>query len=113
MTTARCKFQVQSVTHMAYGGRTVKLQTQYDNTVPEDRAFTKATPSGSMEITIDNPAVFDVFTPGANASFICDLLEGGDETAVKVEAARHAKAAYLLADAMLEARLAPGGDPRG
>lgn len=61
---ARCKFVVDSVTHHAYGGRTIKLQTQYDQTIPEDRAFTKATPTGSIEIRVDNPAVFDVFAPG-------------------------------------------------
>jgi hypothetical protein len=30
MKTARCKFTVESVTHQAYGGRTVKLATHYD-----------------------------------------------------------------------------------
>ena len=61
---ARCKFIVDSVTHHGYGGRTVKLNTHYDNTIPEDRAFTKATPTGSMEVRIDNTGVFDVFQPG-------------------------------------------------
>lgn len=63
--TARCKFVVGDVTHHPYGGRTVKLSTQYDQTVPEDVAFTKATPSGEMSVRIDNPAVLDIFVPGA------------------------------------------------
>ena len=63
---ARCKFTVESVTHHAYGGRTVKLQTAYDQKLSEeDRAFCKATPSGSMEVVIQNEHVFDVFKPGA------------------------------------------------
>lgn len=64
MITARCKFKVQDVTHHAYGGRTVKLSAQYDSSLPEDRAFAKATPTGEMTVRIDNPVVFDVFEPG-------------------------------------------------
>lgn len=64
MKTARCKFKVTEVTHHAYGGRTVKLDTQYDSSLAEDRAFTKATPSGSMSIRVDNENVFEVFEPG-------------------------------------------------
>ena len=62
---ARCKFTVESVTHHAYGGRDVKLRTAYDEPLSkEDRAFSNATPTGSMEITIQNSKVFDVFKPG-------------------------------------------------
>ena len=64
--TARCKFTVESVTHHAYGSRTVKLQTHYDEKLSkEDRAFSNATPNGTMVIDIQNARVFDVFTPGA------------------------------------------------
>jgi hypothetical protein len=66
MATARCKFQVQEVTHFGYGGRRVKLSTAYDEKLSkEDAAFCKATPSGEMTVTIDNPNVFDTFKPGA------------------------------------------------
>lgn len=65
MITARCKFTVESVTHHAYGGRTVKLQTAYDQPLSqEDRAFSNATPSGHMEVNINNERVFDTFAPG-------------------------------------------------
>jgi hypothetical protein len=65
--TARCKFQVVSVTHYSIGAnRKVRLETRYDEKVAaEDRAFNKSTPSSSMEIDIANPYVFDVFTPGS------------------------------------------------
>jgi hypothetical protein len=63
---ARCKFTVESVTHHAYGGRTVTLATHYDEALSkEDRAFSTATPSGKMQVDISNPKVFDVFKPGA------------------------------------------------
>jgi hypothetical protein len=64
--TARCKFVVENVTHHACGGRTVKLATHYDESISkEDRAFSNATPNGSMTIDIQNERVFDVFKPGA------------------------------------------------
>lgn len=64
--TARCKFVVESVKLHAYGGRTVRLGTHYDEALSkEDRAFSNATPNGSMEISVSNERVFDVFTPGA------------------------------------------------
>lgn len=63
--TARCKFKVASVTHHAYGGRTMRLEAQYDSPLSaEDRAFSNATPSGSMEVNIQNERVFDIFQPG-------------------------------------------------
>lgn len=62
---ARCKFVVESVTLHAYGSRSVKLATHYDEALSkEDRAFCKATPNGAMTVDITNPAVFDVFKPG-------------------------------------------------
>lgn len=62
---ARCKFVVESVTHHAYGSRTVTLGTHYDEKLSkEDRAFSKATPNGKMTVDINNPLVFDLFAPG-------------------------------------------------
>lgn len=66
MTTARCKFTVESVTVYEHGSRTVKLATRYDEALSkEDRAFSTATPNGTMTVDINNPAVFDIFKPGA------------------------------------------------
>jgi hypothetical protein len=63
--TARCKFQVEEVTHWTGDRRKVKLAARYDQPLSqEDRAFQKATPTGDMTIQIDNPNVFDVFVPG-------------------------------------------------
>jgi hypothetical protein len=66
MMTARCKFVVESVTHYAYGSRQVVLVTRYDEPLSkEDHAFSTATPNGKMTVDINNPRVFDIFTPGA------------------------------------------------
>lgn len=77
MQTARCKFTVEAVTHHAYGGRTVKLVTAYDQSLSqEDRAFSNATPSGSMEVSIQNERVFDIFKPGAKVYVDVTPIEG-------------------------------------
>lgn len=48
--------------NMVIGG-TVKLQAQY--TEDESmRAYADATPSGSLELSIDNPDALQQFTPG-------------------------------------------------
>lgn len=64
--TARCKFAVSSVTdHGKNQAKGVKLHTQYDQSIPEDVAFTKFTPSGEMNVQIANPAVLEFLKPGA------------------------------------------------
>jgi len=56
----RAKFQVSSVTnHAGWGGKTVVLSPQYDMAIPEDQRYAKATPSGKIEMTIDNPPAAD------------------------------------------------------
>jgi len=63
--TARCKFSVLSVTDFGNNSKSVKLGTVYDEALSkEDRAFSKYTPSGSMEVSITNPNIFDIFKPG-------------------------------------------------
>lgn len=55
----RAKFKCISETRSAYGiegAKQYKFQAMYDATLPEDQRFAKATPSGSMEIFVDNPA---------------------------------------------------------
>lgn len=52
----RAKFRLSSITHHDWGAVTVKLQPQYDETIPEDQRFYDATPSGSLEMMVNNPA---------------------------------------------------------
>lgn len=53
----RGKFRVVSETKNCWSedARTVKLQAMYDTDVPEDQSYAKATPSGSIEMLVDNP----------------------------------------------------------
>lgn len=69
----RAKLTVTSVTeHNNSGhGKTVELGCVYDSTIPEDRRFCEATPSGSVKLYITNPAALDQFKVGA--SFYLDF----------------------------------------
>lgn len=59
----RAKFTVNSIETFSYGGQRAKLSAVYSGT-PEDNQFAKATPSGQLEITIDNPAAQGYLIPG-------------------------------------------------
>jgi len=72
MRKARCKFTCTGVTRHSWPGETVKLQTQYDDKIPEDQKFSTATPSGSMEMMINNSALDGFFEPGR--SYYLDVV---------------------------------------
>jgi len=59
----RAKFQCHSVTKHGYGGEEVKFGAVY---APdgENASWAKATPNGSLQITIDNPSAQGAFVPG-------------------------------------------------
>lgn len=73
----RAKFSCESVTKMSYGQEVVKLRAvtarQGEVLNPENASFSKATPSGVLEMTIDNPAAQGFFTPGR--SYYLDFSE--------------------------------------
>lgn len=55
----RAKFQVTEVTQYGnqYGhGKRIKLTPVYDDTIPENKRFAQATPSGSLEMHVNNPS---------------------------------------------------------
>ncbi|WP_200308251.1 hypothetical protein [Streptomyces adelaidensis] len=64
----RAKFRCMSETHKKWGpedshvSRSYEFMAAYDADAPEDQRFAKATPSGSLTIQVDNPAV--TFEPG-------------------------------------------------
>ena len=62
--TVRAKFQLTSITNYSYGGKRLHFDVVYDTSTEENRRFTKATPSGSMEMTIDNEAAIEQFQIG-------------------------------------------------
>lgn len=56
--SVRAKFHVGSIEPVEGNAdaRRVRMQTVYDDTIPEDQRFSKATPWGQIEMQIDNPA---------------------------------------------------------
>ncbi len=63
----RAKFKCSSVTNMANGThkyQEVKLNAVYAGELnKEDNEFAKATPSGSLTMSVSNPAALDYFKP--------------------------------------------------
>jgi hypothetical protein len=62
--TVRAKFRVSSVTDYGFT-KQVKLVAVGDDGIPENQRYHKATPSGTIELTIDNPSASDQFRPQA------------------------------------------------
>ena len=60
----RAKFTLIDIRTTSWGCKILKFITQYDNTIPEDQRFQKATPVGEIEMQIDNPAALEQFTIG-------------------------------------------------
>lgn len=65
---ARCKFVCEKSAPQWEGAssRNVTLRAQYESPtpVPEDEAFSRYTPCGHLDMTIDNPALDTFFEPG-------------------------------------------------
>lgn len=64
--SVRAKMQLQKITAHSWSStaKTLEFQTQYDTSIPEDQRFTKATPSGSITMQVDNPAALEQFKLG-------------------------------------------------
>lgn len=61
----RAKFQVQKVAKTAWGNSVeVTLSPQYDTSIEEDKRFSKATPSGTIQLYIDNPPASEYLALG-------------------------------------------------
>lgn len=76
-TTVRAKFMVTEVRHHHWNPsmKTIVLQPQYDQSIPEDQRFCDATPSGSFEMVVNNPVAIDALMPGGQLgkTFYIDL----------------------------------------
>lgn len=76
-SVVRAKFTVMQIVETRFGPapeaayKTVILEPRYDQTIPEDVRFLIATPSGRMEMRIDNPPALAQFVPGK--SFYVDF----------------------------------------
>lgn len=71
--SVRAKFTVCEVRHHSWSeeARTVVLRPQYDQSIPEDRRFSDATPSGELTMLVNNPAA--VAQLGVGKAFYLDL----------------------------------------
>lgn len=68
MATVRAKFRVTQVIETqltpTYSQKKIVLEAQYDQKVADDLSFQKATPTGRMEMQIDNPAAIEAMPIG-------------------------------------------------
>lgn len=62
----RGKFMVTEITEMSWSktARKVVLTPQYDTSIPEDQRYATATPSGRIEMQIDNPSALAALPMG-------------------------------------------------
>jgi hypothetical protein len=57
--------RIESVQYASnYTQKAVILTAQYDESIPEEQRFQKATPSGDIKMVIDNEAALAEFAPG-------------------------------------------------
>lgn len=66
----RCKFVVEKVTRFQHNSEAT-LRAVSDKSTPENEAFTKYTPGGSLVVMIDNPIAVAMLEPGK--AFYLDL----------------------------------------
>lgn len=62
--TVRCKMRLNAVVGQTWGGVKAVFNCEYDTNTPEDQRFQKATPSGLLELQIDNPAAIEQLVIG-------------------------------------------------
>lgn len=62
--SVRAKFTVNSIEMFSGNYGKVKLTAVHDTSTPENERFTKASPSGTLEMAIDNPPALNQFKPG-------------------------------------------------
>ena len=62
----RGKFQLTNITHNHWNAesKTLRFMTIYDASIEEDKKFAKATPTGTIEMQVDNPAALAKFEIG-------------------------------------------------
>lgn len=77
MERVRAKFSVSHLLKDSYGNVVVKLYAVYrgDESSPENESFSSSTPSGSVELTITNPAASEFFENLAGKYVYLDFTE--------------------------------------
>jgi hypothetical protein len=71
MFRSKCRLTqiVTSKYGQGYESKKYVFETQYDPSTPEDQRFCKATPSGRIEMIVDNPAAQAAFVLGQDYYF--------------------------------------------
>lgn len=69
----RAKFRVTKIAKTHWGSTEVTLTPEYDQAIPEDQRFAKATPSGQIQLLIDNPPAVEYLKLGG--FFYVDFTE--------------------------------------
>ena len=65
--SVRAKMKLTEITETCWGkpgSKKLHFSAQYDTSIPEDRRFQEATPSGSIEMHVDNPIALEAFKLG-------------------------------------------------
>ena len=77
MERCRAKFSVSNIFKDKNGWALVKLYAVYkgDESSPENEGFSNSTPSGSVELTITNPAAIEFFENLAGKYVYLDFTE--------------------------------------
>jgi hypothetical protein len=60
----RAKFRLDSITNYAYGGSFFSFNAVSDDQTEENKRFSQATPSGKLEVWVNNPAAIEKFEVG-------------------------------------------------
>lgn len=74
----RAKFMLTQHNHRCHGewhGHEFVFTPQYNPETPEDQRFSKASPSGEMRITVDNPPVVEYWMSRMGKQFYLDFTE--------------------------------------
>ena len=73
--SVRAKFKVTSIKSFDYSeiSKEIVLTPQCDESIPEDRRFNAATPSGEFRMTVNNPVAIEQLQLGK--TFYIDLTE--------------------------------------
>ena len=79
----RAKFMLQEHRRFSWDGKhfshTFVFRPQYDPSIPEDPRYNRATPSGEMTLTVDNPAVVECWANQMGQQFYLDFTPAADD----------------------------------
>ncbi len=74
----RCKFMLTEITECNWSktAKRLKFSAVYDQSIPEDQRFYKATPSAEFTMLVDNPLALAMFKLGEQYYFDASPVSG-------------------------------------